>query len=83
MPLSRAASPSFDGRPGLSVPNYGSCHGAEVFDGRPMMPPVPVEKSALDQRAETMQRQGLGLGKRRSFWGVFSKKDIGRDGWIR
>jgi len=48
-----------------------------------MMPPVPVEKSASDQRAETMQRQGLGLGKRRSFWGVFSKKDIGRDGWIR
>ncbi|KAK4693564.1 hypothetical protein P7C71_g3865, partial [Lecanoromycetidae sp. Uapishka_2] len=70
VPISRVASPSFDGRPSLSGPY------TDPYCKPPSMPPMPIGASAPDGRAEIMRgRSGSGrLGKRKSFWTVFGKK---------
>lgn len=42
-------------------------------DSPPLLPAMPTEKSLLDRRAEKVQR----LGKRKSFFNIFGRKDLG------
>ena len=39
----------------------------------PLLPATPIEKNPLDRRAEKVQR----LGKRKSFFNIFGRKDLG------
>ncbi|MCJ1277174.1 hypothetical protein MMC21_004984 [Puttea exsequens] len=60
VPLSRAASPSPYFRPSL---NYAG----------PPVPAVPYDVRGWDREKEEVVARGTGLGKRRSFWGVFAR----------